>query len=58
MDYILPILVVCGAYLLINLVFMLHRRRLVQNLIWTQLNGKSTNTFLVQIGRASCRERV
>ena len=47
MDYILPILVVSGAYLLIKRVFLLHRRRLVQNLIWAQLNGKDTNTYLV-----------
>ena len=43
MHYILLSLIVIGAYLLINLI----RRRLVQNLIWAQLNGKSTNAFLV-----------
>ncbi len=53
MDYILPILVVFGACLLIDLIFMLCRRRLVQNLIWAQLNGKSTNTFLVHFRDSS-----
>lgn len=53
MDYILPILVVFSTCLLINLIFMLYRRRLVQNLIWAQLNGKSTSTFLVHFRDSS-----
>ena len=47
MDYILPMLVVLAALLLMNMVFMLFRRKLVQDLVWAQLNGKSTKSFFV-----------
>lgn len=53
MDYILPMLVVLAALLLMNMVFMLFRRKLVQDLVWAQLNGKSTKSFFVSFQDSS-----
>lgn len=53
MDYILPMLVVLAALLLMNMVFMLFRRKLVQDLVRAQLNGKSTKSFFVSFQDSS-----
>lgn len=42
-----------GAAFVLNYLFLLHRRKLVQDLIWAQLNGKSTKTFLVSFQDSS-----
>ena len=53
MEYVwelgIPLLVI----IVLSFCFSLHRRKLVQNLIWAQLNGQSTKTFFVNFQDSS-----
>lgn len=53
MEYLWTMLIPILAAFILSVCFMLHRRRLVQELIWAQLNGKSTAAFFVHFQDSS-----
>ena len=53
MEYFWTIVISLLFMIILTYAFMLHRRNLVQNLVWAQLNGKSTKSFFVNFQDSS-----
>lgn len=53
MEYVWAIVLPLLAAAVLSFFFMLHRRKLVQELVWAQLNGKSTTSFFVNFQDSS-----
>lgn len=53
MDYLWSIIIPLLVVIILSYLFALHRRKLVQELIWAQLNGKSTKSFFVNFQDSS-----
>lgn len=50
MEYLSGIVLLCTAFLIyaaVSIGIIHHRRNLVQELVWAQLNGKSTKAFFI-----------
>lgn len=53
MEYFWAIIAPLLAVVILSYIFLLHRRKLVQDLVWAQLNGKSTKSFFVSFQDSS-----
>lgn len=53
MEYILAIVLPLLAAAVLSFFFMLHRRKLVQELVWAQLNSKNPKAFFVNFQDSS-----
>lgn len=53
MEYVWTIVLPLLAAAVLSFYFMLHRRKLVQELVWAQLNGKNPRTFFVNFQDSS-----